>query len=170
MSSLGFNHISFPPPKTFKRSQKSKKARCGGSEKFCEKGSKKSRRGGGGAVRHLNHKSFPQTDRMCPTFAQFQPPIVLPSNRRGFSLFAKKISLIWDPTRFPALCAFYHKISYFGGVLLLTASHIKYKDGSNDVLVVRNRLTSSNKTNPIAATRPLISQTRPWGLFCVLKY
>jgi len=102
---------------------------------------------------------------------QFQPPNVLPSNRRSFSLFAKKISLIGDMTRFPALCAFYHKISYFGAVLLLTASHIKDKDGSNDdVLVVRKRLSSSNKTNPIAATRPLISQTRPWGLFCVPKY
>lgn len=110
--SLGFNHISFFPPKTFKRSQKSKKARCGGSEKFCEEKMKEASQ-----PQEFFHL---QTDRTCPTVpdptncnrGMFQSPCQQNIFYRGSDLLS-------------------YSISHFGGISLLT--QIKYKDGSGKI-------------------------------------
>ena len=102
--------------------------------------------------------SSPSNRPTLPNYLQLQPPIVTASIIGGcFSLFANKISFIGALTRFPTLRGFYNQILYFWGNLLFTSNIKTDLQKSNDDVVVRKGLTSSNKRNPIASTHPLSS-------------
>lgn len=160
MGSLRFNHISFSPPKTFKRSQKSKKALDAEALwKLLWKRSKKSGAGAAEAVRHRIHKSFPhhlQTDRMSPS-VPISNHQLWPCNRGMFQSLCQQNIFYGGVLPGFLLCVFHHKISYFGGDFPSFTSNIKMGLRKSNEVVVGNRLTSSNKTNPIATRHNLSS-------------